>query len=104
ALQGGSWPLLAAAPLLAGETRDDESRVALVGLAGGTVARELLLALPRARVAVEARDGRIALAEATSSFDAVVVDAYRGAYVPPHLVTREFFALARSRLAPGGAC
>jgi spermidine synthase len=31
-----------------------------------------------------------------------MVDAYRQPYIPFYLTTREFFALARERLAPGG--
>lgn len=125
-LQGGSWPLLAAAPLLAGKGPKDPSRVALVGLAGGTVAREIALAfpgaritafeidpaalalaraefdLPRERLLVETRDGRLGLRDSGGGFDAIVLDAYRTAYVPPHLVSREFLELAKARLAPGG--
>ena len=33
----------------------------------------------------------------------IVVDAYRQPYIPFHLATREFFELARDRLAPGGS-
>jgi hypothetical protein len=32
----------------------------------------------------------------------IMVDAYRQPYIPFYLTTREFFALARERLAPGG--
>jgi hypothetical protein len=32
----------------------------------------------------------------------VIVDAYRQPYIPFYLATREFFDLARDRLAPGG--
>lgn len=35
-------------------------------------------------------------------WDAIQVDAYRQPYIPFYLVTREFFALAKSRLEPGG--
>jgi hypothetical protein len=35
-------------------------------------------------------------------YDAIFIDAYRPPYVPFYLATREFFELARSRLAPGG--
>ena len=31
-----------------------------------------------------------------------MVDAYRQPYIPFYLATREFFELARARLAPGG--
>ena len=32
----------------------------------------------------------------------VLIDAYRGPFVPFHLLTKEFYALVKSRLAPGG--
>jgi len=39
---------------------------------------------------------------ATPRFDVVIGDAFRDITVPPHLVTREFNALVRARLAPDG--
>ena len=36
-------------------------------------------------------------------YDLILVDAYRGGYVPFHLLTREFYTLVKQRLAPGGA-
>ena len=35
-------------------------------------------------------------------YDAIMIDAYRQPYIPFYLATREFFELARERLAPGG--
>ena len=32
----------------------------------------------------------------------IMVDAYRQPYIPFYLTTKEFFELARDRLAPGG--
>lgn len=127
ALRVGSWPLLAGAPLLAEPAAADAPRrMLLIGLAGGTVpalalpaqprlviesseldgavvalAREQM-ALPRKRLRVVIGDGRQQLQAAEGGLCAVVVDAYRSAYVPPQLVSREFVALARARLAPGG--
>jgi spermidine synthase len=54
------------------------------------------------RFHVVARDGRMFLADADERYDVIMIDAYRGSFVPFHLLTREFFALAASRLAPGG--
>jgi spermidine synthase len=56
-----------------------------------------------ARFRVVARDGRMFLAETNERYDLVMIDAYRGPFVPFHLLTREFYALAASRLAEGGA-
>ena len=50
-----------------------------------------------------AMDGRAYLLRRDAAFDAIVLDAYADrTTVPAHLVTREFFALARSRLAEDG--
>ena len=50
-----------------------------------------------------AMDGRAFLLRHDEEFDAIVLDAYADrATMPAHLVTREFFALARSRLAERG--
>ena len=39
----------------------------------------------------------------TERFDAIFLDTYRQPYIPFYLTTKEFFALARERLRPGGA-
>jgi len=48
------------------------------------------------------RDARLYMNRATGPYDLIFVDAYRGWFVPFHLTTQEFYALAKSRLAPGG--
>jgi len=56
---------------------------------------------PRYRI-IE-RDGRVHLMRNRKArYDIVMVDAFRGGYVPFHLLTREFYELLKSRLAPGG--
>ncbi len=48
-------------------------------------------------------DARVALAAAPPAFfDAVVGDVFHDVALPYHLTTREYVALVRSRLAPGG--
>ncbi|MXY17837.1 MAG: hypothetical protein F4Y57_12805 [Acidobacteria bacterium] len=48
-------------------------------------------------------DGRAYLLRSEAKFDAIVLDAYADrTAMPGHLATREFFALARSRLAKDG--
>lgn len=54
----------------------------------------------RRRAAVA--DGRAHLLRDTSKWDIIFLDAYRRGFVPFHLVTKEFFALVKSRLNPGG--
>jgi len=65
------------------------------------VGRELFgLRGPRLRLHTE--DARTFLRASERRWDALFLDAYRQPYVPFHLATREFFALARERLTPGG--
>jgi len=55
------------------------------------------------RVRYRAGDGRVFLNRDHERYDLILLDAYRGGYVPFHLLTREFYLLVRQRLAPGGA-
>jgi spermidine synthase len=48
------------------------------------------------------RDGRLFMMTDGRQFDAILVDAYRGPFVPFHLMTVEFYELARQHLKPGG--
>ncbi len=100
--------------------------VAMLGNAGGTVARGYGRYFPATRfdgVEIDARlsaigrdwfgmtgrnlhtyaqDARPFLEAATRRYDVIGVDAYRQPYIPFYLATREFFALARDRLSPDG--
>jgi len=51
---------------------------------------------------VATSDGRLYLKKSTQTYDVIMVDAYRGPFVPFHLLTKEFYDLLKSRLAPGG--
>jgi predicted membrane-bound spermidine synthase len=55
------------------------------------------------RMRYRAADGRVFLNRNTELYDLILLDAYRGGYVPVHLLTREFYTLVKQRLAPGGA-
>jgi spermidine synthase len=101
-------------------------RIAILGNAGGTVARAFGHYFPRTAVdAVEidaeltelgrrylglrnprmrtfAEDARPWLERSAGGYDAIMVDAYRQPYIPFYLTTSEFFDLTRERLAPGG--
>lgn len=57
---------------------------------------------PGPRLELVTGDGRVYLARARESFDVILLDAYQGTLVPFHLVTREFFAILKRRLSPGG--
>lgn len=122
----GSWPLLARTPALAGLTRSSRGRALVIGAGGGTLLVMLRRRFPGlALVGVEldpmmtsagrrflgadeagarwvTADGRRALSRLSGRFEAIVVDAFDGPYVPFQLLTREAFAAARERLAPGG--
>jgi spermidine synthase len=47
-------------------------------------------------------DGRLNLGASAGRYDIIAVDAYRPPYIPPHMTTREFFALAAARLEDDG--
>jgi spermidine synthase len=123
-LTGGVWDTYLAMPPLVGRPL---GRVAILGNAGGTTARAMGVFYPQARIdgveldpAVSAvgrryfglgdnprlrvitADARPFLRRTDALYDLIVADAYRPPYVPFYLATREFFRLARSRLAPSG--
>jgi spermidine synthase len=102
-------------------------RIAILGTAGGTVARAYAHYFPATTVdAVDidgelfrlgeryfglrpgprlhtiVQDARPFLRRTRERYDAIFVDAYRQPYIPFYLTTREFFALARARLTRGG--
>jgi spermidine synthase len=102
--------------------------VAILGLAGGTTARQLTAAygpiditgveidpdildaahryfhLTEPNVHPVVQDARYWLAtDRGHRYDMIALDAYRQPYIPFHLTTREFFQLVRDHLQPGGA-
>lgn len=102
-------------------------RVAVIGFGGGRAPAYLLDQLPNVRVYgveidpavirlaekyfgiapgprlnIYAKDGRVYLKQIRETFDLIYLDAYRGAHIPFHLTTREFYQLVKQRLSPGG--
>ncbi len=101
-------------------------RIAILGNAAGTTARayghyfpetevdgveidakltelgERYFGLDNPRLEVFHEDARPWLRDSEGGYDLIIVDAYRQPYVPFYLATKEFFELARDRLAPGG--
>lgn len=127
-LTEGPWDDMLLAPFFspAAPSSEQPLKVLIVGLAGGTAARQYRAAFPNAditgveidpdivsagyrffslgsaHVDVVVQDGRYFLATDPTSYDVIVMDAYRQPYIPFHLMTREFFQLARDHLRPGG--
>jgi len=128
---GGPWDYMVIASAFRAPMAAEPAprRVLILGLAGGTSARQDRAAfgdsvditgveidpdvvdvgrryfhLAETGTHVEVQDARYWLATrpTTDKFDVIVMDAYRQPYIPFHLTTREFFELARSHLAPGG--
>lgn len=111
--------------------RPETRRILMIGLGGGTIARQFTHFDPRAqvdvvevdpvvvdvarryfgvqpgaRLRIHVGDGRTFLRQSRDQWDLIMVDAYTtnryGDTVPPHLTTQEFFRDASSRLAEGG--
>jgi spermidine synthase len=103
------------------------ARIAILGDAAGTTARAYGHYFPQTRIDAVELDGQLTeigrrffalasrpqlhtitadarpwLASVSRRYDAIFLDAYRQPYIPFYLATREFFALIRSHLGPGG--
>ncbi len=124
---GGTWDFFALAPYFnRPPTADQLQRVAIVGLAAGTIPRQYTAAfgpVPIDGVEIDPRivqagrdyfdmnlsnlnvvvaDGRYALARSPYRYDVVGIDAYRLPYIPWHLTTVEFFREVRDHLTDRG--
>jgi len=66
------------------------------------LAQKYFFVKPDDKLKLEVRDGRIFLVRTQEKYDLILVDAYRGPFVPFHLLTKEFFEIAKEKLAPGG--
>ncbi|MBO6548223.1 MAG: fused MFS/spermidine synthase [Rhizobiales bacterium] len=103
----------------------------MIGMGGGSTSWYLHKALPKAKVVaveldpeiirlsrkyygfkengkqsenfiISELDGRMHILRKKQKHDIIFVDAYRGQFVPFHLMTKEFFKLAKKRLSKGG--
>jgi predicted membrane-bound spermidine synthase len=126
-LTGWYWDYFLAAPYFnAGSAAGHAHRVAIIGLAGGTIARQFTavygavpidgVELDPAIVAVGRRyfgmtepnlrvyvaDGRPFMRTTTATYDVVAVDAFQQPYIPFQLTTVEFFREVRAHLSPTG--
>jgi spermidine synthase len=123
-LTGGVWDTFLAVPLLLDRP---PGRLAVLGNAGGTVARAFGVFYPGVRidgveidpavtdvayryfglgdnpnVETHDADARPFLRRVDTRYDLVYADAYHQPYVPFYLATQEFFRLVRAHLRPGG--
>ncbi len=122
---GGSWPMFLAAHSLRGDCQTAPQRVLIVGLGGGTLARDLRFAFPQVvidgiepdreiltlakhyfhlpdDVQIITQPVRSYLDTVQADYDLILIDAFAGIYVPFPLVTEEFFAIIRKALRPQG--
>ncbi len=125
----GPWEEFLVAPFFNKETLGPERvhRIAIVGLAAGTFARQAtavygqvpidgfeidpeIIAVGRkyfdmneTNLNAIAQDGRWGLEHSHQSYDIIAVDAYRPPYIPWHLTTREFFQVVKDHLTENGA-
>jgi len=125
---GGPWQQFLVAPFFYPDRQPAQvDRIAIVGLAAGTTARQAAAVFPDVvmdgweidpkivavgrsyfdmnmpNLNVFIQDGRWGLANSAQKYDLICVDAYRPPYIPPHLTTREFFQIAADHLNPDGA-
>ena len=127
---GRTWSFFLTAPWFnpPDEPPPQVDSLALVGLAGGTTARQYhavygdipvdgieidpaLIEVGRRYFGLDAipglnaiaADGRFALRRLPRRYSVIALDAYRPPYIPWHLTTREFFREAQNRLQPAGA-
>jgi spermidine synthase len=124
---GGPWEQFLVGPYFyANRKPQNIKRMAIVGLAAGTAARQATavygnipidgfeldekivevgqkyfgLNLPN--LTVHIGDGRLNLERSEYKYDIVAVDAYRPPYIPPHMTTQEFFEIIAAHLTDDG--
>ena len=124
----GIWDYFLIAPFFNNPpyTADQVGRLALIGSAAGTVAKQYTavygpIPIDGAEIDPEiirvgreyfdmnepnftaiAQDGRYFLTNSPHQYDVIAIDAYRPPYIPFHLTTQEFFAQVRDHLTENG--
>jgi spermidine synthase len=124
----GTWDVMAIAPFINEPPHPPAQveRACVIGLAAGTVARQMTaiygpipidgveidpaivevgqryFAMDLPNLNVHTTDGRFYLSQTEHRYDLIIVDAYRLPYIPFQLSTSEFFGLVRSRLTEKG--
>ncbi len=125
---GGPWPEFLVAPFFYPDTSPSSvRRIAIVGLAAGTTARQATaiygpipidgfeldpkiievgkryFAEDLPNLAIHIGDGRWNLEVGPNTYDIIAVDAYRPPYIPPHMTTQEFYRICADHLTARGA-
>jgi spermidine synthase len=123
----GPWDQFLVSPYFNADRKpSDIKRVAIVGLAAGTTARQMTavygdipidgfeidpkivevgqkyfdMNMPNLNIIIG--DGRLNLEQSPYKYDIIAVDAYRPPYIPPQMTTQEFFQIAASHLTDQG--
>ena len=123
----GPWDQFLVGPYFyANQKPSDIQRIAIVGLAAGTAARQMTAVygnvpidgieldpkivevgrkyfdMNMPNLNVQVGDGRLGLEQSPYKYDIIAVDAYRPPYIPAHMTTREFFEIVASHLTEEG--
>ena len=124
---GGPWQQFLVGPFFYPDRAPaDVRRIAILGLAAGTTARQATAVFPNVvidgfeidsaivevgreyfgmnlpNLNVIVQDGRWGLANSREKYDSIAVDAYRPPYIPWHMTTQEFFQIAANHLTEQG--
>ena len=124
----GPWSQVLVAPFFneASHPLDSIERIAIVGLAAGTTARQAetvfddilidgfeidpaivevgkdYFGMDLDNLNVIVQDGRVGLRNSAGNYDIISLDAYRPPYIPWHLATVEFFSIVENQLSEDG--
>ena len=126
-LTGWYWDYFLAAPYFnPGPVPRPVKRIAIIGLAGGTIARQYTAVYPGVQIDgveldpaivqvgrkyfgmtepnlhVTVGDGRAFMRITHQTYDVVAIDAFQQPYIPFQLTTKEFFEEIRAHLSPTG--
>jgi spermidine synthase len=126
-LTGWYWDYFLAAPYFnSGAAAGRVHRLAIIGLAGGTIARQYTavygpvpidgveidpdivaagrkyFAMTEPNLSVYVADGRTFMRVTKHTYDVVAIDAFQQPYIPFELTTKEFFQEVRDHLSPNG--
>ncbi|HEX5546002.1 MAG TPA: fused MFS/spermidine synthase [Ktedonobacterales bacterium] len=126
-LTGWYWDYFLAMPYFnQGENADKVKRVAIIGLAAGTIARQFTAVygpvpidgveidpaivdvgrryfdMTEPNLHVHTADGRTFMRITHNTYDVVAIDAFQQPYIPFQLTTKEFFEEVRAHMSPTG--